>query len=69
MSTKILWIDDEMDSLRSQIMFLENKGYEVESQSNGYDGLEYLKSNHVDVILLDESMPGMTGLETLAQIR
>jgi len=69
MSTKILWIDDEMDSLRSQIMFLENKGYEVESQSNGYDGLEYLKSHHVDVILLDESMPGMTGLETLAQIR
>ncbi len=69
MNTKILWIDDEMDSLKSQIMFLTNKGYDVESQSNGYDGLEYLKGNHVDVILLDESMPGMTGLETLAQIR
>jgi CheY-like chemotaxis protein len=69
MSTKILWIDDEMDSLKSQIMFLENKGYEVESMSNGYDGLEYLKANAVDVILLDESMPGMTGLETLGQIR
>lgn len=69
MSTKILWIDDEMDSLKSQIMFLENKGYEVKSQSNGYDGLEYLKANHIDVILLDESMPGMTGLETLSQIR
>jgi CheY-like chemotaxis protein len=69
MNTKILWIDDEMDSLKSQIMFLQNKGYEVESQSNGYDGLEYLKNNHIDVILLDESMPGMTGIETLAQIR
>ena len=51
MSTKILWIDDEMDSLASQVMFLENKGYEVERISNGYDGLEYVKSNHVDVIL------------------
>lgn len=69
MSTKILWIDDEMDSLKSQIMFLENKGYEVESLSNGYDGIEYLKANPVDVILLDESMPGMTGLEALSQIR
>lgn len=69
MSTKILWIDDEMDSLKSQIMFLENKGYAVESLSNGYDGIEYLKANPVDVILLDESMPGMTGLEALVQIR
>ncbi len=69
MNTQILWIDDEMDSLKSQIMFLENKNYEVSTVSNGYDGLEFLKSNHVDVILLDESMPGMTGLETLAQIR
>lgn len=69
MNTQILWIDDEMDSLKSQIMFLENKNYEVSTVSNGYDGLEFLKSNHIDVILLDESMPGMTGLETLAQIR
>lgn len=58
-----------MDSLKSQIMFLENKGYSVESLSNGYDGLEYLKSHPIDLILLDESMPGMTGLETLGQIR
>lgn len=69
MNTKILWIDDEMDSLKSQLLFLKNKGYHVECQSNGYDGLEYLKSNEVDVILLDESMPGMTGLETLSQIK
>lgn len=69
MPTKILWIDDEMDSLKSQIMFLQNKGYEVESASNGYDGLEHLKNNHTDIILLDESMPGITGLETLSQIR
>ena len=66
---KILWVDDEMESLRSQIMFLENKGYEVQSISNGYDALDYVKDNEVDVVLLDESMPGITGLETLQKIK
>jgi DNA-binding NtrC family response regulator len=51
MSTKILWIDDEMDSLKSQIMFLNNKGYEVETVSNGYDGLEHLRENQIDVVI------------------
>ncbi len=68
-NTSILWVDDEIDSLKSQILFLENKGYEISALSNGYDAIEYLKDNVVDVILLDESMPGMTGLETLGQIR
>src|ERR1700710_143266 len=66
---KILWIDDEMESLKSQIMFLENKGYEVKSLSNGFDAIDYVKDNLVDVVLIDESMPGITGLETLAKIK
>lgn len=66
---KILWVDDEMESLKSQIMFLENKGYEVHSRSNGFDAVDYIKENEVDVVLLDESMPGITGLETLQQIK
>ena len=66
---KILWVDDEIDSLNSQIMFLENKGYEVATKTNGYDALEYVKDNLVDVVLLDESMPGMTGLQTLQQVK
>ncbi|HLR37705.1 MAG TPA: response regulator, partial [Chitinophagaceae bacterium] len=65
----ILWIDDEVDSLKSQILFLENKGYQVAAMSNGYDGIEHLKDNTVDAILLDETMPGMTGMETLEGIR
>ena len=69
MTTNILWIDDEIDSLKAQFLFLEGKGYTVATASNGYDGLEYIKNNHVDVVLLDESMPGMTGLETLIEIK
>lgn len=65
----ILWVDDEIDSLKSQILFLENKGYSVTPLSNGYDALELLKEKEIDIVLLDESMPGMTGLETLQKIK
>jgi CheY-like chemotaxis protein len=67
--SKILWVDDEIDSLTSQIMFLENKGYQVETKTNGFDAVEYVKNNIVDVVLMDESMPGITGLQTLQQIK
>lgn len=66
---KILWVDDEIDSLKSQIMFLENKGYSVETKTNGFDAVEFVKGNVPDVVLLDETMPGITGLETLKQIK
>lgn len=68
-NVNILWIDDEIESLKSQILFLENKGYKVSALSNGYDALEFLKEHAVDVVLLDETMPGLSGLETLAQIK
>lgn len=66
---KVLWVDDEIDSLRSQKIFLENKGYEVHTLTNGFDAIDYVKENIVDVVLIDESMPGITGLETLAKIK
>ncbi|HYD20060.1 MAG TPA: bifunctional response regulator/alkaline phosphatase family protein [Flavipsychrobacter sp.] len=66
---EILWVDDEIDSLKSQIMFLKGKGYEVTPVSNGHDALEFLKDKVVDVVLLDESMPGLTGLEVLSRIK
>jgi CheY-like chemotaxis protein len=69
MQAEILWVDDEIDSLKPQILFLKNKGYDITSFTNGYDALEHLKENNADVVLLDESMPGMTGLETLAKIK
>ncbi len=66
---KILWIDDEIESLQSQKLFLEHKGYEVQTLTNGFDAIEYVKDQLVDVVLLDETMPGISGLETLARIK
>ncbi|RYF86698.1 MAG: PglZ domain-containing protein, partial [Chitinophagaceae bacterium] len=66
---KILWVDDEIDSLKSQVMFLENKGYSVATKTNGFDAVEYIKENIVDVVLMDETMPGMTGLQVLQQMK
>ena len=66
---KILWIDDEIESLQSQILFLQNKGYEVNALTNGFDAIDFVKDHPIDVVLLDETMPGITGLETLAKIK
>ena len=66
---KILWVDDEIENLQSQILFLRNKGYEVNALTNGFDAIEFVKGQAVDVVLLDETMPGITGLETLAKIK
>ncbi|ANE52562.1 bifunctional response regulator/alkaline phosphatase family protein [Flavisolibacter tropicus] len=66
---KILWVDDEIESLQSQKLFLENKGYDVQTLTNGFDAIDFIKENFIDVVLIDESMPGITGLETLAKIK
>lgn len=66
---KIVWVDDEMESLLSQKMFLENKGYAVTVFSNGFDALDYVRDNIVDLVLMDETMPGISGLETLTKIK
>lgn len=66
---RILWVDDEIDLLKPHIIFLENKGYEVDSASNGADAIDMVKANHYDIIFLDENMPGYSGLETLGYIK
>jgi CheY-like chemotaxis protein len=66
---KILWVDDEIESLQSQKLFLENKGYEVHVLTNGFDAIDFIKDQAVDLVLMDETMPGLTGLETLAKIK
>lgn len=66
---KILWADDEIEMLKPQLMFLEEKGYDVTTVSNGHDALDEIVESAFDVVFLDESMPGLTGLETLSRLR
>ncbi|MCR5454905.1 MAG: PglZ domain-containing protein [Bacteroidales bacterium] len=65
----ILWVDDEIDLLKVQILFLRGKGYDVTTASNGLDAIEDVRSNTFDIIFLDENMPGLSGLDTLRAIR
>ena len=65
----LLWVDDEIELLKAHIIFLEKKGYEVMTTSNGADAIELCRQQTFDLILLDEMMPGLSGLETLQQIK
>lgn len=65
----LLWADDEIELLRAHLMFLEKKGYEVITVTNGTDAVDQFKANSFDLVLLDENMPGLSGLETLQKIK
>lgn len=66
---KILWVDDEIDLLRSHILLLAEKGYVVDTATNGEDAVALLKAKGFDLVFLDEMMAGMGGLRTLAEIK
>ena len=66
---KILWVDDEIELLRSHIMFLEEKGYEVTPVTNADDAIALITQRHFDLVLLDEMMSGKDGLAALAEIK
>jgi CheY-like chemotaxis protein len=65
----ILWTDDEIDLLMPHILFLKEKGYEVITASNGEDAVRIVQEKNIDLLFLDENMPGISGLETLNQIK
>lgn len=65
----ILWADDEIDLLKPHILFLKEKGYEVHTANSGDDALDMVKERPFDIILLDENMPGLSGLEVLVKIK
>ena len=65
----LLWIDDEIELLRAHILFLKGKDYEVDTATNGRDALDRCREHNYDLILLDENMPGLSGLETLTRIK
>ena len=66
---RLLWVDDEIDLLRPHVLFLQSKGYEIETVTNGMDALDKCRETDYDLIFLDENMPGISGLETLAKIK
>jgi CheY-like chemotaxis protein len=66
---KILWVDDEVDLLKPHIIFLEKKGYSIDTRISGTEALEAIDEELYDIVLLDENMPGLTGLETLHEIK
>ncbi len=69
MSYKLLWVDDEIELLKAHIIFLEKKGYEVITVSNGTDAIDQCRQQTFDLVLLDEMMPGISGLETLQYVK
>lgn len=66
---KILWVDDEIDLLKPHILFLEKKNYDVTTSNNGQDALVLFEETNFDVVFLDENMPGLSGLETLSEMK
>ncbi|MEM0577595.1 bifunctional response regulator/alkaline phosphatase family protein [Flavobacterium polysaccharolyticum] len=66
---KILWVDDEIDLLKPHILFLEKKNYSVTTCNNGLDAVAIFEENNFDIVFLDENMPGMSGLETLSEMK
>jgi DNA-binding response OmpR family regulator len=69
MKVSILWVDDEIDLLRPHIIFLEQRNYTILTATNGNDAIELVVSEKLDLVFLDENMPGLTGLETLSRIK
>lgn len=65
----LLWVDDEIDLLKPHVMFLQSKGYEVSTVTNGQDALDLCRETTFDLIFLDENMPGLSGLQTLPLIK
>ncbi|MCF8308899.1 MAG: PglZ domain-containing protein [Bacteroidales bacterium] len=66
---QILWADDEIDLLKPHIMFLEKKGFDVITTNNGNEAIEKLGEQSFDILFLDENMPGMSGIETLSEVK
>lgn len=66
---QILWADDEIDLLKPHILFLNEKGYEVATATNGNDAVDMISKKRFDIVFLDENMPGPSGIQTLSKIK
>ena len=66
---KILWVDDEIQMLKSHMLFLKERGYDTTPCTNGQDAIDLVNNNNYEIVLLDENMPGLNGIETLEEIK
>ena len=66
---QILWVDDEIDMLKPHILFLEKKNYTVTTCNSGSEAIDIIEERNFDIVFLDENMPGLSGLETLNEIK
>jgi len=66
---RLLWVDDEIELLRPHVLFLEQKGYQVCTETNGEDALKHVEEDNFDLVFLDENMPGLPGLEVLSRMK
>ena len=66
---KILWVDDEIDLLRSHVMFMADKGYKIDTVTNAEDAIDMVRKNEYDLVLLDEMLHGMDGLTALTEMK
>ena len=69
MPIKILWVDDEIDFLKPHLLFLQKKGYETYTSNNATDAIDMIENENYDAVLIDENMPGMSGLDALPKIK
>jgi CheY-like chemotaxis protein len=65
----LLLVDDEPSILSSLKRLLRNEGYRILTANSGSEGLQVLAEHAVDVIVSDQRMPGMTGVEFLRTVR
>ena len=66
---QILWADDEISLLKPYMIFLYDKGYEVTPVCSGRDAIDAVEEKHFDIVFLDEQMPGLSGIETMQEIK
>jgi DNA-binding response OmpR family regulator len=66
---RLLWVDDEIDLLRPHLLFVQGRGYHIDAVANGDDALELIRLHPYDLVLLDEQMPGRSGMEVFDELR
>jgi|GEM_PF-722917 len=69
MAQQVLAIEDNLDTLALYRAMLGVEGYQVTTATNGKEGLTLFEKQHFDLVLLDLSMPEMSGIEALEEIR